>query len=146
MTANAGQPRCRQDGFSLVETTAGLLIGATVLLAFAGIIISALQLQASTVSRMELTALAETKLDQLLAHAALPTDDTLKLSVGGSLTNNDPHHAEQMSSARGRVYDVRWVVVPGLNGTRDVTVRVAPVTPAPKQVPHMDVRTLMLIR
>lgn len=133
-------------GFSLVETMVGMLVGTVALLALAGVMASTLNVRSVSLSRMELTSLGESKLDQLRSHAALPNADTMKLSVGGSLTSDVTDHAEQITNARGRTYAVRWVVAPGLNGTRDVTVRVAPASPRRNEVPWMDVQSLMLIR
>lgn len=138
--------RGSQPGFGLVETIVGLLLGTFALMAMAGVMVSSIQAQRNAVSRMELTSLAETKMDQLRSHAALPTSDTMKLSVGGSLTSNVADHWEAMTNAAGRAYAVRWRVETGVNGTRDVTVRVQPVTPALKEVPYADAQGLMLIR
>jgi hypothetical protein len=136
----------RRAGWSLVETTVGMLVGTVALVALAGVMISNSYLHSLSLSRMELTSVGETKLDQLRSHAALQTTDTLKLAAGGSLTSNVAYHYEQITTARARQYTVRWTVASGLSGTRDVTVRVAPAAPRRNEVPFIDVRTLMLIR
>lgn len=135
----------RRSGFSLVETVVAMLVGTIALIALAGVMVSTSQVQAMSLSRMELTAVGETKLDELRAFSALRSADTVQLAIGGSLTSNVANHAEQITSARGRVYNVRWSVVAGLNGTRDLTLRVAPVSPRPREIPWMDLRTLMLL-
>lgn len=138
--------KTRREGWSLVETTVGMLVGTIALVALAGVMISTSHLQALSLSRMELTSIGETKLDQLRSHAALTTTDTMKLSVGGSLNSNVANHYEVVTSARGRAYTIRWTVASGLSGTRNVTVRVAPSGLRKNEVPYVDVNTLMLIR
>lgn len=135
-----------REGFGLVETVVGLLLGTVAILALAAVMITSLQVQVNAASQLELTALAESTLDQLRAHAALATSDTTMLSVGGSLTTSAANHCDTITSAQGRAYVVRWQVSAGLAGTRDVTVRVRPVTAARIEVPFADARTVMLIR
>jgi hypothetical protein len=138
--------RARRMGWSLVETTVGMLVGTVALMALAGVMISTSHLQSLSLSRMELTSIGETKLDQLRSHAALTTTDTMKLSVGGSLNSNVANHYDILTSARGREYTLRWTVASGLSGTRNVTVRVQPSSKRKNEVPYVDVNTLMLIR
>jgi Tfp pilus assembly protein PilV len=136
----------RREGWSLVETTVGMMVGTVALVALAGVMISTSHLQALTLSRMELATVGEAKLDQLRSHAALQTTDTVKLSAGGSLSSDVANHNELVTTARGRTYTVRWTVASGLNGTRDVTVRVLPTGLRKNEVPYVDLNTLMLIR
>jgi Tfp pilus assembly protein PilV len=138
--------KARREGWSLVETTVGMLVGTVALVALAGVMISTSHLHSLSLSRMELATVGETKLDQLRSHAALQTTDTTKLSVGGSLTSDVANHSELVTTARGRTYTVRWTVASGLNGTRDVTVRVLPTGARNNEVPYVDLNALMLIR
>jgi Tfp pilus assembly protein PilV len=136
-----------REGFSLVETMVGLVVGVIALVALASVMVGTSQVQQISLSRMELSSIADTKVDQLRSHAALLTSDTLKLSAGGSLTDSvDANHFERVTSERGRTYQVFWQVSSGLNATRDVTVRVAPVSPRRYEVPYLDIRTLMIVR
>jgi Tfp pilus assembly protein PilV len=135
----------RREGFSLVETVVAMLVGTIALVALAGVMVSTSQVQALSLSRMELTAIGETKLDELRAHSAFRSADTVQLAIGGSLTSNVANHAGQITSARGRVYNVRWTVAAGLNGTRDVVLRVSPASERRNEVPYVDLRTLMLL-
>ena len=137
--------RCR-SGWTLVETTVGMLVGTIALIALAGVLIMTSFLHSLSLSRLELVTVAEAKLDQLRAHASLQTTDTLRLAPGGSLTSDVANHHEQVTSARGRRYSVRWLVVAGLAGTRDVTVRVAPAVPRRNELTRMDANSLMLVR
>jgi hypothetical protein len=75
----------------------------------------------------------------------LRSADTVQLAIGGSLTSNVANHAGQITSARGRVYNMRWTVAAGLNGTRDVVLRVSPTSERRNEVPYVDLRTLMLL-
>jgi hypothetical protein len=120
-------------------------VGTIALIALAGVMVSTSQVQVLSLSRMELTAIGETKLDELRSYSALRSADTVQLAIGGSLTSNVANHAEQITSARGRVYDLRWTVAAGLNGTRDVVLRVAPVSSRRNEIPYTDLRTLMLL-
>jgi hypothetical protein len=136
----------RRAGWSLVETTVSMMVGTVALVALAGVMISNSYLHSLSLSRMELTSVGETTLDQLRSHAALQTTDTVKLSVGGSLTSNVAYHHQQITTVRSRQYTVRWTVASGVGGTRDVTVRILPSAPRRNEVPFVDMRTLMLIR
>jgi len=136
----------RRGGWSLVEATVGMLVGTVALIALAGVLVSTSFLHSLSLSKMELTSLGETKLDQLRSHAALATTDTMRLQPGGSLTSNAADHSEQVTTPRGRVYNLRWQVANGISGTRNVTVRVVPAQPRRNEVPYVDVNTLMLIR
>lgn len=135
----------RRAGFSLVETVVGMLVGTVALIALAGVMISTSQVQALSLSRMELTSIGEAKLDELRSFSALRSADTVQLAIAGSLTTNVANHWGQVTSPRVRQYNLRWLVANGLNGTRDVTLRVSPVSPRPHEVPYMDMRTLMLL-
>jgi hypothetical protein len=141
-----GHMQSRREGWSLVEATIGMMVGTVALVALAGVLVSTSFLHSLSLSKMELTSIGEAKLDQLRSHAALQTTDTLRLGEGGSLTSDVDFHNEQVTSARGRVYKLRWIVAAGVSGTRDVTVRVQPVGPRRNEVPYLDVNTLMLIR
>lgn len=141
----AGVIESRRDGFSLVETVVAMLVGTIALIALAGVMVSTSQVQALSLSRMELTSIGETKLDELRAHSALRSPDTVQLAIGGSLTSNVANHAGVITSARGRQYNLRWTVAAGLNGTRDVTLRVSPVSSRRNEVAYVDLRTLMLM-
>lgn len=141
----AGVVEGRRDGFSLVETVVAMLVGTIALIALAGVMVSTSQVQALSLSRMELTSIGETKLDQLRAHSAWRTADTVQLAIGGSLTSDVANHSGVVTSARNRQYRLRWAVAAGLNGTRDVTLRVSPVSARRNEVPYVDLRTLMLL-
>jgi hypothetical protein len=133
-------------GWTLVEAAVGMLVGTVALIALAGVLVSMSYLHSLSLSKMELTSVGEAQLDQLRSHAALQTADTLRLGVGGSLSTNMADHNTQVTTARGRTYNVRWRVAAGVSGTRNVTVRVAPVGPRRNEVPLMEFNTLMLIR
>ncbi|MGH7449047.1 MAG: type IV pilus modification PilV family protein [Longimicrobiales bacterium] len=135
----------RRDGFSLVETVVGMLVGTVALIALAGVMISTAQVQGLSLSRMELVGIGEAKLDALRSYAALRRPDTVQIALGGSLTSNVANHYEQITSARGRMYVLRWTVVSGINGTRDVTLRVAAPAARPNELGQLDFKTLMAV-
>jgi prepilin-type N-terminal cleavage/methylation domain-containing protein len=132
-----------RDGFSLVELIVSMLVLSLALLAIGQVMVSTARLQQNAESRMEYVALGDGKLDQLRSYAALRAPDTVQLSLGGSLTSDVTGKSEQVTSDRGRPYTIRWHVTQGLNGTRSVTVRVAPVNPGRSEMRHMDLRALM---
>jgi Tfp pilus assembly protein PilV len=133
----------RREGFSLVETVVAMLVGTVALISLAAVMVSTAAVQSVSLSRMELTSIGETKLDELRAFTALRSADTVQLAIGGDLTSNVANHWEQLTSARGRQYTLRWQVAAGLNGTRDVTLRVAPSAGAHNEVAYRDLRVLI---
>ncbi|HEX6307314.1 MAG TPA: hypothetical protein VFZ69_03940 [Longimicrobiales bacterium] len=135
---------CR-EGFSLVETVVAMLVGTAALISLAAVMVSSTQVQTLSLSRMELTSVGEAKLDGMRASLALRTADTVQLGIGGSLTSNVANHWEQVASARGRAYRLRWEVVAGINGTRDVTLRVEPAVAGRSEIPYTDLRVLLAV-
>lgn len=133
----------RREGFSLVETVVAMLVGTVALISLAAVMVSTAAVQSVSLSRMELTSIGETKLDEMRAFTALRSADTVQLAIGGSLTSNVANHWEQITSARGRPYTLRWQVAAGLNGTRDVTLRVAPSAGGRNEVAYRDLRVLI---
>jgi Tfp pilus assembly protein PilV len=134
-----------RPGLSLVEVVVALMVGTIALMAMAGVMASTARVHQSSESRMEYLNVGEAKLDQLRSYGTLRTADTVQLTLGGSLTSSMTNKSQQMTSARGRAYAVRWQVASGPNGTRDVTLRVAPLVRNPNELPHMDLRALMSI-
>jgi prepilin-type N-terminal cleavage/methylation domain-containing protein len=134
-----------RHGFSLVELIVSMLVLSLALLAIGHVMVSTARLQQNAESRMEYVALADGKLDQLRSYAALRSADTVQLSLGGSLTSDAAGKSQQVTSDRGRPYIIRWQVTQGLNGTRSVTVRVAPVNAGRSELRHMDLRALMAL-
>lgn len=133
----------RREGFSLVETVVAMLVGTAALISLAAVMVSSTQVQRMTLSRMEMTTLGEAKFDRLRAAVALRSADTVQLNVGGSLTSDVANHNEQVTSARGRLYQLRWQVAAGVTGTREVTLRVAPLAKGPTEAAWVDLRILM---
>jgi prepilin-type N-terminal cleavage/methylation domain-containing protein len=134
-----------RPGLSLVEVVVAMLVGSIGLVAMAGVMASTARMHQSSESRMEYLNVGEAKLDQLRSYGTLRTADTVQLVLGGSLTSNMTNKSQQMTSARGRVFAVRWQVARGPNGTRDVTLRVTPVVRNLNELPHMDLHALMSI-
>lgn len=135
----------RRPGFGLVETIFAMMIAAVGVLALGSVMGVTANRQALSASRLEIAALAESKMDQLRFYASSQTADTLKLVVGGSLISDVANYNDLVTSARGRDYKRRWNIVPGVFGTRDVTIRVLPVSPSRLELAYFDVKSLFLI-
>jgi Tfp pilus assembly protein PilV len=117
--------RARRDGFTLAETVVAILTGSVAVMALASGLMATSRLQEMQLSRSELSALAESRLEQLRLNAEL-NKNPQTVAVGGSLTANTTNYWESVTTPRGRVYNVRWQVVNDIHGIRLVTVRVVP--------------------
>jgi Tfp pilus assembly protein PilV len=119
--------RARREGFTLAETAVAILAGSVAVLALASGLMTTGRLQVAQLSRSEMSALAEARLEQLRLNAELKRD-TLTVAVGGSLTANTANYWQRVTTQRGRVYDVRWQVANAMHGMRLVTVLVMPLS------------------
>jgi Tfp pilus assembly protein PilV len=117
--------RARRDGFTLAETVVAILTGSVAVMALASGLMATSRLQEMQPSRSELSAPAESRLEQLRLNAEL-NKNPQTVAVGGSLTANTTNYWESVTTPRGRVYNVRWQVVNDIHGIRLVTVRVVP--------------------
>jgi Tfp pilus assembly protein PilV len=117
--------RARRDGFTLAETVVAILTGSVAVMALASGLMATSRLQEMQLSRSELSALAESRLEQLRLNAEL-NKNPQTVAVGGSLSVNTTNYWESVTTPRGRVYAVRWQVVNDIHGIRLVTVRVVP--------------------
>ncbi len=137
-------PTTARDGFTIVELVLAVLILSVGIIGLAGSMIHASTIQRLGLSRVEITAIGESKIEDLRSRAVSQTD-TLAITFGGSLASNTTDHWDQVTSAAGRTYRRRWVVAAGPAGSRDVTLRVEPLLLARGEVSSLDFSTLLLM-
>ena len=121
------------------------LILAVGILAMASVMASISAQRQRVTSRIEMTALAESKLEELRARSLTGSSDTVQLSVGGSLTASLPDHSDTVTSASGRPHVRRWTVEDGPAGARAVTLRLEPVNASRFMLPRLEFHTLVLV-
>lgn len=125
-----------REGFGLVESLVSMGIAATGLIAVAGLMAVSANQMATTRDGGRASALAVSRLERL---RMLPHNHAQR-QVGGSLTANVATHSEILIDAQARQFTVRWEIVAGPAGTRDIAVRVIP---ANAQSRVADVRGLL---
>ena len=132
-------------GFTLMELMVAMIILTVGLLGVASVVASITRRQVRTASRMEMTVLAESKLEELRAYSMLGASDTLQVTLGGSLTAYVADHADTQTSPSGVQYNRRWLVAAGPAGARDVTVRIQPVERRGSMLPQLDFDAVILV-
>jgi type II secretory pathway pseudopilin PulG len=132
--------RARRDGFTLAETVVAILTGSVAVMALASGLMATSRLQEMQLSRSELSALAESRLEQLRLNAEL-NRNTQTVAVGGSLSANTTNDWERVTTPRGRQYDVRWQVANAMHGMRLVTVRVVPLSSRNGELQKFEAQT-----
>ncbi len=132
-------------GFTLMELMVAMIILTVGLLGVASVLASITRRQIRTASRMEMTVLAESKLEELRAYSMLGASDTLQVTFGGSLTASVADHSDTQTSPSGVQYNRRWLVAAGPAGARDVTVRIQPVERRGSMLPQLDFDAVLLV-
>ncbi len=132
-------------GFTLVELMMAMFILTVGLLGVASVMAGVISRQIRTASRMEMTVMAESKLEELRAYSMLGASDTMQVAIGGSLTSSVAIHADVQTSPSGRQFNRRWLVAAGPAGARNVTVRIEPVTSAGSTLPHLDFDAVLMV-
>ncbi|HEX6057568.1 MAG TPA: hypothetical protein VFZ11_01030 [Gemmatimonadaceae bacterium] len=138
----ASRPRA---GFALVELLFAIVMLTVGTLAMAGVLAASLRLQRLSVTRNEMTSLAEAKLEELRSYASPTSTAALKanLDLGGSLTSIVANYADSVTLVTGARYYRRWQVSTGVAGTRQITVRVLPKADVSYQVKRLDFTTFV---
>lgn len=142
-------PRLRaRRGFTVVELIMAIMLLTVGMLAMAGVLASSSKLQKVSQSRGEMTTLAEAKLEELRSYGATAPGDALRanLNLGGSRTSSVTGYSDQVTGVSGQTFRRRWEIVNGIAGTREVRLRVAPVTPSRGQLSRLDFTTLVYLR
>ena len=130
-------------GFTLIEIVVAILVLSTAILGLAGIMAGTSRRHERSVSHAELTAAAESKLEDLRVVAAAGGADTVQLALGGSVVESQPDHADSLRNLQGRWILRRWSVIEGPAKTRQVMVRVAPAAGARHDHDGLTLRTLI---
>jgi Tfp pilus assembly protein PilV len=123
-----------------------LVILGVALLGLSGILIGTSKWQDRVDSDMELTTLAEAKLERLRNYAVARTADTLQLKTGGSLTTSITNHADTVATLDGVDYVRRWKVEDGpATRARQVTIRITPTDTTGRTILSRDFTTIILL-
>lgn len=116
-------------GFSEVELIVSLVIFMVGVLGAVGLIGAGYRYQGQSKLETEMTVLAETKIEELRAFASTDLADTVALNIGGDLDVDVVGHVDTVETSTGWVFVRRWEIVAGPAGTREITVRIRPLTP-----------------
>lgn len=144
-TTSSSRRLAGTEGFSLAELAVAILILTVALVGMAGLMASSSTLQNRTTSRIEMSELAMSRLEELRAAASSATADTVELALGGSLTASQANHADTVTTAKGRQYVRRWLVEAGPAQARQVTLRILPAAQSINTIPWLDFLTYILI-
>jgi prepilin-type N-terminal cleavage/methylation domain-containing protein len=132
-----------RSGFTLPELMTSMVILVFGILSLVGVMTHMIRYQDLSAARVDMTTLADNKIEQLRAAAATRTVDTMQLTFGGDLVTPQANHNDNITE-RGRAYTRLWTVTAGVGGTKDVTLRVSPVVDDARTPRQVDVRTLIL--
>ncbi len=143
---NPAAPWYPIGGFTIVELIVAMLVLTIGILGMASVIASIHVRRLRVTSRIEMTTLAESKLEELRAYSTGGTADTVQLAIGGSITASLLNHSDTVSSGSGRAHVRRWALVNGPAATREVTLRIEPLNRARHMLPSLDFYTLLLLR
>ena len=147
MRRRRGLTRHRK-GFSLVELVIALMLLTFGLLSLASALATSIVGQRISSSRSELSVLAEAKLEELRGIGSTVASDPLRtqLDVGGSLATSEFAYSDSVQAADDRWYVRRWQISGGIAGTREVTIRVAPVVRYRSELGFASFTTLIALR
>jgi type II secretory pathway pseudopilin PulG len=137
--------KTRQSGFGVVELVIAMLILSVAIISMAGVMTQTRRMQGLALSRAELTAVAESKFEELRAAAAGAPSAPTSLTAGGSLTADNLNKSDEMTSASGRRYRRRWLVGSGPEGSVQVTVRVFPTQSSRYELSQLDFSTIIFV-
>ena len=139
-------PRARR-GFTIVELVMAIMLLTIGMMAMAGVLASSSRLQKVSQSRGEMTTLAEAKLEELRSYGATVPGSTLRtnLALGGSRTSSVTGYSDQITGVSGQSFHRRWEIVDGIAGTREIRLRVRPVTASRGQLSQLDFTTLVYL-
>ena len=124
--------RTRNDeGLGLIEVLVAMGIFVVAIVGAATMIVYAMRLQSQSTNLTNTRAVATRQIEELrVLHI-----DNAQRTVGGSLTANVANHFSTATAG----FLIRWEIVVGPAGTKDITVRVIPTNPRfqPVQVQGM---------
>jgi prepilin-type N-terminal cleavage/methylation domain-containing protein len=132
----------QQRGFTLIELMIAIIVLVVGVLGLASTMASMTRYQDLSAAHADMTALADHKIEQLRVVATYRTADTMQLRVGGDLATRTAPYTDNVVE-RGRTFIRTWVVTAGPGGTRNVTVRVAPVVDDARTPSRLEFTTLI---
>jgi prepilin-type N-terminal cleavage/methylation domain-containing protein len=112
-------------GMTLVEVIIALMFLSVGVLALAGTTVGTSRWRRLVTSRIELTGIAESKLEELRQRAIDATNPP-ELAPGGSLESSTANYWDEVFSSTGTRVIRRWTVEVDAIGLRTVTVAVGP--------------------
>ena len=114
--------RARNDeGLGLIEVLVAMGIFVVAILGAATMIVYAMRLQSQSTNLTNTRAMATRQIEEIRVMDISAAQRT----VGGSLTANVANHFTTAMAG----YTIRWLIVVGPAGTKDITVRVIPTNP-----------------
>lgn len=122
-----GRPGSLREGFSLVEVLVAILVLVIGVISMASVASPIRTLQQQAHMRVEMTHLAQSKLEEIRALAEGRQFGTA-VNLGGSLDTPAPGYSEDVAGEGARTYNLRWLVEDGPSQTFTVTVRIVPTT------------------
>ena len=134
-----------QRGFTVVELLIAMLMLSVAMIPMAGVMSQTRRMQGLAFSRAEITAVAESKLEELRASAARAATAPASLTTGGSLIADNANKFDETTSASGRHYQRRWQVVAAPAGSVQVTVRVLPAQSSRHELSQLDFSTIIFV-
>jgi prepilin-type N-terminal cleavage/methylation domain-containing protein len=144
----ARRPGGARAGFTLVELIMAIMLLTIGMIAMAGVLSSSSRLQKISQSRGEMTTLAEAKLEELRSYGSSAPGAAIRanLAVGGSRTSSVTGYSDVVTGVSGQTFRRRWEIVNGIAGTRELRLRVEPVTLSRGQIARLDFTTLVYLR
>ena len=140
-TAAAGM----REGFTLIEVMVALLILIVGVVSMASVAAPIRTLQIQSQARIEMTQVAQSKIEEIRALAEGAQFGTA-LAVGGSLETPETGYSEDVDGQASRTYSLRWLIEDGPSRTFTITVRVVPTTASKYNPSYMDFQTRVVDR
>lgn len=113
--------RRNDDGLGLIEVLVAMGIFVVAIVGASTMIVYAMRLQGQSTNLTNTRAVATRQIEELrVLHITNP-----QRAVGGSLTANVADHFTTATAG----FVIRWQIVVGPAGTKDITVRVIPTNP-----------------
>jgi prepilin-type N-terminal cleavage/methylation domain-containing protein len=138
----------KRDGFTFVEMIVAMVVMTVGLLALAAYMGGSLKVNRLSATRSEMTALAESKLEELRAYGQAPSNDTLRVRLvsGGSTNSSVAGYSDITTSVSGRQYYRRWQMSDGVAGARRAAIAIEPTNPQTFLTKRLDFSTQIALR
>jgi prepilin-type N-terminal cleavage/methylation domain-containing protein len=138
-----------RPGFSVIEIVVSMALLSIGILALASTMGHTTRVQGISLSRAEISSVAELHMEDLRSRASskAPAARQTVLAVGGALDSDASGYSTIVNAGSGREFRVRWQVQTGPVGFNDrlVTVRVMPAIPNRHSLTQLDFQTLIFV-